>query len=111
MSHSSEINALDYRTDSLLPVIKFSFPCTTNDAPLAPGTHYLAIENTNNASVRYGVRVDFGFGIRPGDTFNFTGAAQRPADDATTNTTIFVPNDRVVAGAQVSLHMDYPRMS
>ncbi len=105
-----QTNAYDLKVISTNQ-ITFNFP-TTNSLPLAPGTHYLALKSVQpNAVVKYRIRVDFSYGNRPGDTFNFTGQAPRPSDDATTNTTIFVQSDKLVAKAQVSLHMDYPRMS
>ncbi len=105
-----ETNLFDLMTNAFPPSTKFSFP-TTNSAPLSPGTHYVAVENTNSVAAVYDLRVDFGFGNRPGDSFNFTGQSPRPGDAALTNTTIYVPNDKLVASAQVSLHMDYPRIS
>ncbi len=104
-----DTNAFDLMTNAFPPSTQFSFP-TTNTALLSPGTHYVAVENTNKTAVVFDLRVDFGFGIRPGDTFDFTGQAPRPFDAATTNTTIFVQNDKLVAKAQVSVHLDYPRI-
>src|SRR5207253_1423145 len=91
-----QTNAFDLKVIST-NFVTFSFP-TTNSLPLSPGTHYVALRGVNpNAVITYRIRVDFSYGNRPGDTFNFTGQAPRPSDDATTNSTIFVQSDKAVA--------------
>jgi subtilisin-like proprotein convertase family protein len=103
-------NLFELKTIVNAPGGEFSFP-TTNNAPITPGTYFLAVHNLVGFTVDFDLIVFFGYDNSPGNEFHFEGPGPNLLDDATTNSVIDITSDKVVGSAQVSVRMDHPRVA
>jgi subtilisin-like proprotein convertase family protein len=103
-------NIYEFSTNITAPGAIFDFP-TTNNAPLTPGTYFLALRNPGAFPVTFTLTMLFSYSNDPNNEFHFKGAGPVVFDDATTNQILQIVSDKLVGSAEVAVRMDHPRVA
>ena len=84
-----------------------------DDPPLQPGRYVIGVSNINDVSVTVRLRVEFQYGLKVLETAQYvsSGDSMPLLDDAITNSTIMVTNNRAIADVRVGVRIDHPRLS
>lgn len=79
--------------------------------PLTPGRYFIGVHNPGTKCETFVYKATVLLGPPPTPN-SFNGAGNQPIlDDAATNYTIFVPDDKQIARVDVGLRIDHPRVS
>jgi subtilisin-like proprotein convertase family protein len=79
---------------------------------LQSGRYHIGIFNPGTAAIRFRLRIEFEYSLRPLESFTYESSPSAIIpDDLTTNFVIAVTNARNVADVKVGVRIDHPRLS